>query len=93
MTNWFGSPLPWYVIGFGGQLAFASRFIVQWFVSERKQRVVIPELFWYLSLVGGLALLAYALHRRDPVFALGQGLGLVVYARNLMLHRRSPVRG
>jgi lipid-A-disaccharide synthase-like uncharacterized protein len=92
MTNWFEAPAYWYVIGFGGQLAFASRFLVQWLVSERNRRVVIPVLFWYLSLVGGSALFAYALHKRDPVFALGQGLGLVVYARNLMLHRRSSAR-
>ena len=88
--NWFYSPASWYVIGFGGQLAFASRFIVQWLASERRQRVVIPGVFWVLSLAGGIALFVYALHKRDPVFALGQGLGLVVYVRNLMLHRRTP---
>jgi lipid-A-disaccharide synthase-like uncharacterized protein len=44
-----------------------------------------------LSLVGGVALLAYAIHRHDPVFALGQGAGLVVYFRNLMLeHGAAP---
>ena len=90
MTNWFNSPACWYVIGFGGQLAFASRFIVQWLMSERKGRVVIPGVFWYLSLVGGLALFVYALHKRDPVFAVGQGLGLLVYVRNLILNRRAP---
>ncbi len=41
----------------------------------------------FLSLFGGVALFAYAIHRRDPVFAVGQGLGLIVYARNLVLHR------
>ena len=93
MTHWFSSPAYWYVIGFGGQLAFGSRLLVQWLASERKRRVVIPQLFWYLSLFGGLALFAYALHKRDPVFALGQGLGLIVYVRNLMLDRRSAERG
>ena len=33
-------------------------------------------------------LLAYALWRRDPVFILGQGMGLFVYTRNLILIRR-----
>jgi lipid-A-disaccharide synthase-like uncharacterized protein len=89
MMSWFNSPAYWYVIGFGGQIAFASRFIVQWLVSERHQRIVIPRAFWYLSLFGGVALLAYALHKKDPVFALGQGLGLIVYVRNLMLQRVS----
>ena len=32
-------------------------------------------------------LLAYAIHRRDPVFVTGQALGLVVYLRNLALIR------
>lgn len=81
----------WYAVGFLGQVTFGSRFFVQWFVSERARKVVIPRIFWYLSLVGGIALLAYALHRRDPVFAIGQGAGLVVYVRNLALHRRGAV--
>ncbi len=75
----------WYTIGFLGQLTFGSRFFVQWIASERARRVTIPKLFWYLSLLGGVALFAYALHRRDPVFAVGQGLGLIVYMRNLVL--------
>ncbi len=85
--NWFDSPAHWYVVGFGGQIAFASRFIVQWLVSEKNRRIVIPKAFWYLSLFGGAALFVYALHKKDPVFALGQGLGLLVYVRNLMLHK------
>jgi lipid-A-disaccharide synthase-like uncharacterized protein len=41
--------------------------------------------FWYLSIVGALVLLAYAVHRRDPVFIVGQGLGVGIYLRNLHL--------
>jgi lipid-A-disaccharide synthase-like uncharacterized protein len=89
MLQWFDSPAHWYVIGFAGQLAFGSRFIVQWLDSERKKRVSIPAAFWYLSLCGGVALLIYALHQKDPVFAFGQAAGLFVYVRNLMLLRRS----
>ena len=88
MTHWFTSPLQWYVLGFAGQILFASRFIVQWWMSERQRRVVIPIAFWYLSLCGGMTLLFYAIHKRDPVFALGQLSGLLVYARNLVLHSR-----
>ena len=78
MTEWFGSPAAWYAVGFLGQMMFSSRFVVQWLASERRRRVVIPTAFWYLSLAGGVALLAYAIHRRDPVFALGQGAGLIL---------------
>lgn len=85
--NLFSSVALWYAIGFLGQVTFGSRFFVQWIVSERARRVIIPRTFWYLSLLGGVALFAYALHRRDPVFAVGQGLGLIVYVRNLILGR------
>ena len=75
----------WLTIGFLGQAIFTARFLVQWLVSERKQDSVVPVAFWWLSLLGGVTLLAYALFRRDPVIITGQGMGLVVYARNLML--------
>jgi len=88
MKEWFQSPIGWYILGFTGQLMFASRFLVQWLASERKRRVVIPRAFWYLSLVGGVVLLVYAIHKRDPVFALGQFTGVLIYARNLNLALR-----
>ncbi|HYQ90000.1 MAG TPA: lipid-A-disaccharide synthase N-terminal domain-containing protein [Candidatus Binatia bacterium] len=87
MSNLSAPVAAWYAVGFLGQITFGSRFFVQWIASERARRVIIPKVFWYLSLLGGIALFAYALHRRDPVFAVGQGLGLVVYTRNLVLHR------
>jgi len=77
----------WIVIGFLGQALFSARFFVQWLASERVKRSVIPTAFWYFSLAGGVILLAYAIHRQDPVFIAGQGLGLVVYLRNLYLIR------
>jgi len=46
---------------------------------------VIPVSFWFLSIAGALILLAYAIHRQDPVFMIGQAGGMVVYARNLWL--------
>lgn len=79
----------WNVLGFGAQGLFSARFLVQWIASERRRQVTVPRVFWYFSVAGGALLLAYAVHRRDPVFILGQAAGLVVYARNLMLSRRS----
>lgn len=78
----------WLAVGFLGQLLFTSRFLVQWIASERARRSVVPLAFWWFSLAGGVTLLAYALWRRDPVFALGQGAGLIVYIRNLILIAR-----
>ena len=90
----FSVEILWLAIGFLGQGLFFGRWLVQWIVSERKAewiaseragKMVMPIAFWYLSLVGGLITLAYAIYRRDPVFIAGQGIGAVVYIRNLML--------
>ena len=74
----------WLIIGFFGQFLFAMRFIVQWIASEKRKESIIPIYFWYFSLGGGMTLLSYAIYRKDPVFILGQGLGLFIYIRNLM---------
>jgi lipid-A-disaccharide synthase-like uncharacterized protein len=75
----------WMLTGLFGQCLFMMRFIVQWIHSERHQKSMIPISFWYLSLAGGLIVLAYGLHRADPVIILGQLPGSIVYLRNLML--------
>src|SRR5947209_19212840 len=75
----------WIRIGFLGQFLFMMRFLWQWVQSERQRRSIIPIAFWYFSLAGGMTLFAYVVHRRDPVFITGQSLGLLVYARNLLL--------
>jgi lipid-A-disaccharide synthase-like uncharacterized protein len=82
----------WIKIGFLGQAVFTARFLVQWVASERKRDSIVPVAFWWLSLTGGLILLAYAIHRNDPVIITGQAMGLVVYIRNLMLVERSRRR-
>jgi lipid-A-disaccharide synthase-like uncharacterized protein len=77
----------WVLIGLIGQLLFTARFLVQWISSERARRSIIPMAFWYFSIGGGLILLSYAIYRRDPVFILGQSMGLVIYLRNIWLIR------
>lgn len=73
----------WLGLGLLGQAAFSARFAVQWLASERARRSVVPTPFWVLSIVGSALLLAYSIHRRDPVFILGQSAGLAIYIRNL----------
>ena len=80
----------WIVIGFLGQSFFFSRFLVQWVISEKMKRSVVPNTFWYLSVLGGVILLSYSIHRHDPVFIIGQAVGLFVYFRNIwLLHKFS----
>ena len=73
------------IIGFLGQGLFASRFIVQWIYSEKEGKSTIPVVFWYLSIMGGIGLLIYAISRSDPVIITGQLFGIIVYLRNLIL--------
>ncbi len=87
----------WIATGFLGQGLFFGRWIVQWLASERSASSKVPISFWYLSLIGGLITLAYAIYRKDPVFIAGQSIGSIVYVRNLMLIYRengtNPVKG
>ena len=66
---------------------------MQWIYSERARRSIVPEVFWYFSLLGGALLLAYAIHRTDPVFIAGQSLGLLIYSRNIYFIWREKKRG
>jgi len=87
LATWWASAstteIVWLIIGFTAQLMFSMRFIVQWIASERAKQSIVPEVFWYFSFAGGCMLFAYAIYRVDPVFILGQGTGLMIYARNI----------
>lgn len=78
----------WVAAGLAGQAFFTGRFLVQWIATEKHKKSVVPGSFWYFSIIGSLILLAYAIHRRDPVFILGQSFGMTVYLRNLHFVRR-----
>ena len=82
----------WLGVGFLGQGIFTARFLVQWAVSEKKKDSVVPVAFWWISLGGGLTLLAYSIHKQDPPFIMGQSAGLFVYIRNLMLNSKARRR-
>jgi lipid-A-disaccharide synthase-like uncharacterized protein len=81
----------WVILGFIAQGLFASRFLVQWIVSEKRKQSTIPIYFWYSSVFGGGLLLIYAIHIKDPVFITGQSFGLIVYIRNLVLIYRKKI--
>ncbi|MEO0481214.1 MAG: lipid-A-disaccharide synthase N-terminal domain-containing protein [Planctomycetota bacterium] len=85
ISSW-GS-LTWVLLGFAGQAAFFGRMLVQWLASEKNKRSVVPEVFWWLSLFGAIALLTYFIWRREVVGILGQAPGAFVYGRNLWLIR------
>ncbi|MBN2307418.1 MAG: lipid-A-disaccharide synthase N-terminal domain-containing protein [Candidatus Hydrogenedentes bacterium] len=74
----------WTAFGAVGAAIFYGRFYVQWIASELKKRSVMPVAFWYMSSVGSVMLLAYAVYLQSPVGALGQSFNIVVYVRNLI---------
>jgi lipid-A-disaccharide synthase-like uncharacterized protein len=86
----FSSSYFWLAVGFIGPILFSMRFFVQWIASEKKKSSVVPVSFWYYSIAGGVVLLVYAIHQNDPVFIAGQGLGVLIYARNLYLIHCRP---
>ena len=78
----------WKIIGWTGNAVFFSRFFVQWYASEKKGRVVVPGIFWWLSLTGTLLLLAYAMRKKDSVFIVAYLFSWIPYLRNLVIHHR-----
>ena len=78
----------WKVVGWLGNVVFFSRFLVQWYATEKLKRVVVPLTFWWLSLAGSLLLLIYSIHKRDSVFLLAYAFNWIPYVRNLIIDRR-----
>ena len=75
----------WLAFGIVAQLLFGARFVVQWIASERAGRSVMPLMFWFFSIGGGVLTLIYGIARRDGVIIIGQALSVFIYLRNLSL--------
>ena len=75
----------WKVVGWLGNAVFFSRFFVQWYATEKRQQVVVPLAFWWLSLAGSMLLLAYGIYRRDSVFIFAYAFTWIPYLRNLVI--------
>ncbi len=96
LAGWLRSHLPWLytesagwtAFGLAGNAIFSSRFVVQWWASERKKRVVVPHLFWHLSFWGSLISLLYAFHVDKLPIILSTLFLPFLYGRNLSLLRR-----
>ena len=85
LNNLSFSEFMWVAFGTIGQLVFFSRWIIQWLSSEKNQSSNIPVAFWWSSLIGGIITLIYAKHIGSFPFMLAQGIGIIVYSRNLIL--------
>lgn len=76
------------IFGSVGQVLFALRFVYQFIYSASHHESALPAGFWIISLIGSASIIGYAIYRLDPVLMLGQGLGFVAYARNLIIGSR-----
>jgi len=78
----------WEILAWIGNVVFGLRFFVQWWATERQKRVVVPVLFWWLSLVGSGLMLVYAVHLRKPALICGYLFNWIPYIRSLVIHGR-----
>ncbi|MDB9755593.1 lipid-A-disaccharide synthase N-terminal domain-containing protein [Winogradskyella sp.] len=77
------------ILGIVAQVIFTLRFVYQWIHSERQKTSTLPMGFWILSLIGAVLILSYAIIREDPVLFVGHLFGLIIYARNAYLIRKT----
>ena len=79
----------WKVVGWTGNAVFFSRFLVQWIATEKRQQVVVPIAFWWLSMIGSILLLAYGIRQRDSVFIFAYAFTWIPYIRNIVIYHRN----
>ena len=92
---YFGIVLtPWKLVGYLGVALFTGRWLVQLYVSRRHGRPTVPPVFWYMSIVGSLLLLAYfTFGKNDSVGILSNLFPAGIATYNLYLEirgRRQP---
>jgi lipid-A-disaccharide synthase-like uncharacterized protein len=81
---------PWKLVGYTGVLLFAGRWFVQLSASKASGKPVVPRLFWYMSAMGSVLLLAYFIFgRNDSVGVLANLFPLFVALYNLYLDYRA----
>lgn len=76
------------LLGVVGQLLLNCRYLYQWYYSERANESLLPLGFWVISAVASLLVVAYSLYAADVVLLVAQSLGLIVYARNIIIYLR-----
>jgi lipid-A-disaccharide synthase-like uncharacterized protein len=84
---------PIMIIGAIGQLGLNFRFVYQWICAERTKESVLPAGFWLISVWASVLVIVYSLfhpvYGYEPVLLVSQGLGIIIYIRNLILLART----
>lgn len=81
----------WIWWGLAAQGLFMLRFLVQWYLSEKAGKVVMPKIFWVISLVGGIMIVVYAVIKEDIVFLVAGILQILLYSRNMFLDKNKQL--
>jgi lipid-A-disaccharide synthase-like uncharacterized protein len=79
------------ILGWLGNACFFSRWLVQWYASERAKESVAPRSFWWVSLAGTATLGTYTLLKNEPILLVGFAVNVAIYTRNLALASESRV--
>ncbi|HCZ34304.1 MAG TPA: lauroyl acyltransferase [Cytophagales bacterium] len=77
------------LLGGAGQLLLNFRYIYQWYFSEKAQQSLLPLGFWVISAVASLMVVYYGIIHNEPVLLVAQGMGFVVYLRNIWFALRT----
>ncbi len=76
-------------LGGAGVVCFFSRWLIQWFFTEREKQSVAPQSFWWVSLLGTATLGTYSFLSGEPILLLGYVVNTAIYTRNLALLRNA----
>lgn len=85
-TNFASAAL---LLGGAGQLLLNFRYVYQWYFSEKAQQSLLPLGFWVISALASLMVVYYGIMNNEPVLLVAQGMGLVVYLRNIWFALRT----
>lgn len=80
---------PWKLVGFLGTFIFTARWFVQLYATRKHKKVVMPAMFWWLSVCGSLLLLAYFIFgKNDSVGIISNFFPLFVSLYNVVVDMR-----
>ena len=71
------SPAWVYLLGLAGMGIYGTRIVVQWYMSEKSQRVESPGIYWVMSSIGAIVLYIYGWLRKDFSIILGRALATI----------------
>jgi lipid-A-disaccharide synthase-like uncharacterized protein len=81
---------PWKLIGYIGTFLFTARWFVQFYATKKQKKVVVPMMFWYLSVSGSVLTLAYFIWgKNDSVGIIQTAFPMLVSFYNVFAHLRS----